>query len=151
MFLKKVLHKHEEINRPEAIYGQRYPCPAHQHCNGSFEVGRASDPKGTMSCRIQGESVLRPFICPSVSPSICPEPSSGWLAGWGGDVRTDRWMDVRIDSPSILQDIVSFGSTAHKEMGVAWGGGGGSEMGTGKKGRKSNSLRKRMKYRRMDE
>ena len=47
---------------------------AHQHCNGSFEVGRAADQKGTMSYRIQGESAYMSVclsVCPSVHPSVC--------------------------------------------------------------------------------
>ena len=47
---------------------------AHQHCNGSFEVGRAADQKGTMSYRIQGESIYMSVclsVCPSVHPSVC--------------------------------------------------------------------------------
>ena len=108
-------------NRPEAIYGQRSPWPAHQHCNGSFKVGRAADTEGTMSCRIQGKSVCI-SICLSIhlstSMSICPELSSGWLAGWGDrhtDRRTDRQMEVCTDFPYILQDIVPYRPPAQKK------------------------------------
>ena len=35
-------HSDPETSRPEAIDGQRYPSPAHQHCNGSFGVSKAA-------------------------------------------------------------------------------------------------------------
>ena len=97
------------INRPEAIYGQRYPCPAHQHCDGSFKVGRATDPKGTISCRIQGQSVRR---CTYLSVPSAQSPTvAGKIRGNG---RTAGQTDKHTDSPCILQDIVPFGSAAPK-------------------------------------
>ena len=63
---------------------------AHQHCNGSFEVGRAADSKGTMSCRIQGE-----FVHTSVRPSLHPELYS--RAESRRDRRTDGRMNRQTD------------------------------------------------------
>ena len=53
----------------------------------AFEVSRAADPKGTKSCRTQGESV-RPSVCPSIRPSACQHLASlgqalrGWSKLW---------------------------------------------------------------------
>ena len=33
-------------SRSEAIDGQRFPCPAYLHCNGSYEINRAAAPEG---------------------------------------------------------------------------------------------------------
>ena len=74
-----------KTSRPEARDGQRYPCPAHQHCSSSLEVGRAVAPKGTISCRIQGKSV-HTSISLSICPSIHPSRALQWLAGWGGGI-----------------------------------------------------------------
>ena len=60
---------------------------------------RAADPKGTMSCRIQGESV-HTSVCWSVHPCIRsppPQPASLWRAlGRWRDGRTDGWTYAQI-------------------------------------------------------
>ena len=76
---------------------QRYPCPAHLHYNGSFKLGRAADLKGTMSCRIQGESVCTSVYL-SIHLSIRLSAQSltvvtGWRRGGGP---TYGWTDGRI-------------------------------------------------------
>ena len=81
-----------QINCPKAINGQRYPCPAHQHSNGSFKVGRAVDPEGTMSCRIHRESV-RTSVHLVICQSVHPPRALQWLAGWMGG--TYIWTDRR--------------------------------------------------------
>ena len=79
----------EKKCEPEATYGQRYPCPAHQHCNGSFEVRRAADPKGMISCRIQRESVrisAHLSVCLNIqSPTMGLNQEGGQMYIW-----TDR-------------------------------------------------------------
>ena len=101
-------------------------------------TGRAAAPKGTKSCRIQGESVrlVHPYIRPSVRPSPPRPPESGpglSEAGPGlseaspdlleadsglseaapglSDERSDGWTG-HTDSPCILQDFVPFGAAA---------------------------------------
>ena len=92
------------ISRAEARDGQQYPCPAHQHSGGSLEVGRAADPKRTMSCRIQRKSV-RTSVHPSIRLSIQSPTMAGWLVG--GDGQMDGQTDVRTD--------FLFGSAAQKK------------------------------------
>ena len=45
----------------EAIYCQRFPCPAFQYCNGSLEISRGVASKEALSCRLKGLSV-RPSL-----------------------------------------------------------------------------------------
>ena len=72
---------------------QRYRCPAYQHYNSSFEVGRAADPKGTMSCRLQKKSV-----CTSIRLSVhLFDQSRARLDEGRTDVQTDRWTDRQTD------------------------------------------------------
>ena len=59
---------------PKARVGHRYPCPAVSYLCSAFKVSRAAAPKGTKSCRIQGESV-RP-VHPSDRSSERPGPAS---------------------------------------------------------------------------
>ena len=92
-----------------------------------FLVFLAADPKGTVSCSIQGESVrtsVHLFVCPSVRssvylsvclflpPSSQPATVGLWADSWT-DRWTDRWTDKQIDRqthrfPCILQGIFPF-------------------------------------------
>ena len=79
----------------------------------------AEDPKGMMSCRIQGKSVRRSDYL-SVCPSVQPFTQSPMMAGRGGRMngRTDGQTDGQTDRRTHrfpLQDIVLFGSAAQKE------------------------------------
>ena len=73
---------------------------------------RAADPKGTMTCSIQGKSVpaVHPFVCP-LPPLSQPAIVGLWMDGQA-DGRMDGREDGRTDFPCILQDIVRFGSAA---------------------------------------
>ena len=77
-----------------------------------------ANPKGTMSCRVQGKSMCM-SVCLSVHPSP-PSPSQPaiiglWMNGWMDrrtDGRMDGHTDVNTDFPCILQDIIPFGFPA---------------------------------------
>ena len=58
--------------RPRAICGQRYPLPCFAWLWIGVRGSRAAAPKGTKSCRTQGDfrSSVRPSVHPSVRPSL---------------------------------------------------------------------------------
>ena len=59
-----------ETGRPRAICGQRYPFPCFEWLWIGVRGSRAAAPKGTKSCRTQGD--FRSFVSPSVCSSIRP-------------------------------------------------------------------------------
>ena len=110
----------EGTSCPEARYGhfgQRYPCPAHQHCDGSLEIGIIKNLHCIFlhcfkGCGSKENDVLqntgaicvfiRPPVCPFIHPPIYPEPYNSpelGVYGWMNrrmDGQKDRWMDAQI-------------------------------------------------------
>ena len=68
-----------QTGRPRAICGQRYPLPCFERLWIGVRGSRAAAPKGTKSCRTQGDfclsvhSSVRPSVPPGpLRPEICP-------------------------------------------------------------------------------
>ena len=95
---------------------QRYRCPAYQHYNSSFEVGRAADTKGTMSCRIQKKSVCT-SIPLSNRMSVHLFDQSHAVAGWLDEGRTEVQTDRRTDRQTCTHRFPMY-STGHHPLWV---------------------------------